>query len=227
MPIRFNCQHCGAAIKSQDGNAGHNLPCPKCGGYVSVPPIIPAESIAQSASKNVDVPPDYMKIGWGVGFAICLLTFLFTIRTPPGPGVIVHYLGLMFAVGMVAARLAERLVPKWTVAVAFVVALIAAYLWLRSDYSMRHWTRRTEANDGRLDYTDYTYRLNDDRPFYRDMWFTPDKGESFHLRGGFSESGKRHGQWIRVSAADAYIPQSDWFWYGEQVSEGEWHLRNK
>lgn len=43
--------------------------------------------------------------------------------------------------------------------------------------------------------------------------------------GDFSESGKQHGQWTYVD--DDWKVTHTWYWYGEEITEGEWYLRNK
>jgi len=57
-----------------------------------------------------------------------------------------------------------------------------------------------------------------------------DSGDISTAEGGFSESGKRHGKWqSRIQEPDGSNSriQSDWYWYGELIAEGEWELRNK
>lgn len=63
----------------------------------------------------------------------------------------------------------------------------------------------------------------------RNLWNTPldryviwDDGSS--LNGPVSSSGKRHGKWTYYNG-DSYVEHS-WYWYGEEVSEGEWHKLN-
>jgi len=49
------------------------------------------------------------------------------------------------------------------------------------------------------------------------------------MEGGYSESGRPHGKWETVTflrGADTTV-KDEWFWYGEEISEGEWHLRNR
>jgi hypothetical protein len=39
--IRFECPHCGQAIKAKDGMAGKLSQCPVCGGHFQIPEAIP------------------------------------------------------------------------------------------------------------------------------------------------------------------------------------------
>jgi len=48
--------------------------------------------------------------------------------------------------------------------------------------------------------------------------------------GPMSPSGKRHGEWTFFFHGDDDTPprlMASWYWYGEQISEGDWHLRNR
>jgi hypothetical protein len=59
-------------------------------------------------------------------------------------------------------------------------------------------------------------------PIYRDVHLSGRTDTWMH--GPVSQTGKAHGKWTsRIGASWKYV----WYWYGEQVSEGEWHLRNK
>jgi hypothetical protein len=54
--------------------------------------------------------------------------------------------------------------------------------------------------------------------------------EPFGFSGGpLSESGKKHGHWTAIGMRNEIeqLPSNRWFWYGEEITEGEWHLRNK
>lgn len=44
--------------------------------------------------------------------------------------------------------------------------------------------------------------------------------------GPLSPSGARHGEWRIILGSGGGL-RSQWFWYGEEITEGEWHLRNR
>ncbi len=46
------------------------------------------------------------------------------------------------------------------------------------------------------------------------------------LSGPMSPSGKLHGQWTMTLFGHPEDTAA-WFWYGEEITEGEWHLRNR
>jgi hypothetical protein len=39
------------------------------------------------------------------------------------------------------------------------------------------------------------------------------------------ESGAPHGHWRAVFASSAFQPMDSWYWYGQEVTEGEWQRR--
>jgi hypothetical protein len=170
---------------------------------------------------------DMAPVATWLALIVCSLAFLLTIRTPPGPFVLVHYLSLMIAVGALASWIATKWKAKWAGAIAIVSAIVTAVLWGRSDYYIDHWDEPTKATPGTIYFTDYIYR-GDDKPFYRRLHIQQKVGGTHHVEGAFSDSGKQHGRWHGYTLSSGGIEShDDWYWYGERVSEGEWHLRNR
>ncbi len=62
------------------------------------------------------------------------------------------------------------------------------------------------------------------RVIHRMVWQRDNNG-FWSLSGPMSQSGKPHGEFVSFSVPGGR--ERLWFWYGESVSEGEWHLRNK
>ena len=171
------------------------------------------------------MPTNWPLIVRRVTLGVCVLAFFVTMRTPPGPLMLLHYISLIAAVGIAAFELATRFTPKWSLAIAIATGIVAAILWAQWDYYIKDWETRIESDDGRARYADYTYR-GQSQPFYRSMLVWWDTGGYVHSEGGFSESGKQHGEWQSYSSKD-FKPEYEWYWFGEPISEGEWHLRNK
>jgi hypothetical protein len=44
------------------------------------------------------------------------------------------------------------------------------------------------------------------------------------MRGPMTASGKPHGEWEHFTGLRV---DHVWYWYGQEITEGEWHLRNK
>ena len=57
------------------------------------------------------------------------------------------------------------------------------------------------------------------KQFYREM-----HTDDYSTRGPTAESGSPHGMWV-TTYNDRLESQKDWYFYGEKVTEAEWHLR--
>ena len=63
---------------------------------------------------------------------------------------------------------------------------------------------------------------------HRDMTHFDEKGHlDWEAGGPMSESGKPHGHWTTTLWEPRLNWTDQWYWYGEEVSEGQWHLRNR
>ena len=92
----------------------------------------------------------------------------------------------------------------------------------------------------RWEYVD-TRRRGQSQPYHRVAWC--DELDSFRAEGGLSPSGKRHGKWresLIPEKADrwkweavgfkldlVWMHRTEWYWYGEKVTEGDFVLRSK
>lgn len=70
-----------------------------------------------------------------------------------------------------------------------------------------------------------TYRNKTGDPFEMFIAF-PDDSPIIMASGGLSSSGKYHGEWS-YQFNDPPRFETLWYWYGEEITEGEWHLRNQ
>ncbi|GAB5404575.1 MAG: hypothetical protein Aurels2KO_28060 [Aureliella sp.] len=52
-------------------------------------------------------------------------------------------------------------------------------------------------------------------------------GDGWFANGPMTESGKPHGQWETLYFEPELDSESRFYWYGEEVTEGEFHLREK
>ena len=75
------------------------------------------------------------------------------------------------------------------------------------------------------------YDQTTDAPVFRTVVLHQREGhmlkglDGIEEEGPLSPSGKWHGQ-TTVTIWEPFKRSSKWYWYGEEVSEGEWHLRN-
>ena len=181
--------------------------------------------IAESRQGDSIWPSSVQRVWLVITVVVSAIVFLLTLHTPPSPVVAFHYLALLIFVGTVSHWIAKRFTRKWATGIAVLAAIVAAYFWGRSDYYVHEWQRTTDDKKDTWHYTDYTYR-NHAHQFYRVMTTDWEKPGYYHSEGGFSDSGKMHGEWQSYSAP-SFDTKNEWFWYGESITEGEWHLRNR
>ncbi|MCE9526745.1 MAG: hypothetical protein K8R36_11905 [Planctomycetales bacterium] len=157
---------------------------------------------------------------------ICLVLFGCTLEGRGGV-VLLNYLCLV-EVGSTVAFLVWRFTRghllQYSKAIGFTVVAIPIgliYLWASFDYYHEQWTTK----DG--------WRVLETRkrwtqvPIERSIDVVDADGKwTQTLSGSVSASGKPHGEWHTLSMRD-FSTQSSWFWYGEEISEGEWHLRDR
>lgn len=68
---------------------------------------------------------------------------------------------------------------------------------------------------------------------YRTVWkYGKDHTVSSWSHGPMTATNKLHGEWKTVffdhlDANDLYPDKKQWFWYGDEVSEGKWHELNR
>jgi DNA-directed RNA polymerase subunit RPC12/RpoP len=170
------------------------------------------------------------------------VVFLATLHSEDVFAILFHYLALMIFVGWGVADILKRVLPpKWAL-VGLPVAILAAWLWGQFDYSVNTWSQSSDDGVEWL-YTDWI-RRGEHQPYYRECSYDDEYGlHSIHL--GFSESGKEHGPKshyifggfdekeklsLELAGFDVGLlsaSKKTWHWYGEEISEGEWHLRNR
>lgn len=238
MKIECGCPGCGERYRVSARFAGIRDKCPKCGTLFSVPPLPPKPAtrhllaevrndFREATSSLVDAlgvgGVEFVRQTWANRGTIALwgglILWLLTIGCPESM-TLWHYGALIIWTSIVAGRLKRRYFPNWawgrTVAITSVVALVFIY---------GRWDQfPDQREDEHLTSTVMRYRWSR-IPTYKNVWFKDENGKtSEHWEGPLSESGKQHGKWSQFSwslgGTDA------WYWYGEEVSEGQWHALN-
>jgi hypothetical protein len=105
------------------------------------------------------------------------------------------------------------------VILAVVIAFFAYWAW--AEWSISAWRYEVSTTDDGTKVTD-GYRFMQGHAFQRVI----ESPTGVRLSGPLSESGKPHGHWIALGGDAAGI-ESIWFWFGDRVTEGEWHQRSK
>lgn len=101
---------------------------------------------------------------------------------------------------------------------------------LISSIGLRAITPRTERwSSDSTTYVDY-YRGLTGTHYYRELSSKELLGGGFSSEGPMTATGKPHGEWKTTTWGDHFRSietHNEWHWYGESITEGEWHLRNK
>jgi len=143
--------------------------------------------------------------------------FVLTIHSPPSLLVLVNYLALILSLtGFTMLAMAKwRSRRRWIKLGGIVVGLVLVLWYASRDTYQTRW----QGEEG-VRYSDtygrWSRRITERYVFYPD-------GDCFH--GPMAGRTKPHGEWVYVPRSG--WPRYSWFWYGEAVSEGEWHLRNR
>jgi len=145
------------------------------------------------------------------------VSWLWTLFRPPSPQVLVHYAGLVTFCCGIGFWLSQRAPARARLIAVATIGLIGFvwWSWLRFDCYDRYWKSETGTQ-----FVD-THMRSGDRHVYRMM--LPQGGGL--IRGPMSGSGKPHGEWTDWFPGERV--QHKWYWYGEEITEGEWHIRKK
>lgn len=215
--------------------AGRTGKCPKCGARLTVP-AIEAESpinidtgkegnatndATLSSKKMIWSEPAFLEFPWLVLFGVIgLVAWVATLRTQPSPLVLVHYGGLVLAccgfIRLVSYR--WQWLPTKACTIVLVVSVVS--LWSRFDTYVDRWTSKND-----LKYRDTVCRWSH-RVTYRSVFYDHN-GTIWSLSGPIAGSGVKHGEWSYYELSPTWYSSKTWYWYGQEISEGEWHLRNK
>lgn len=109
-------------------------------------------------------------------------------------------------------------------------AAIASLLMLAGiGYNVATMTRTETwtSDDGLRTYVDRYGRWNNTIQ-HRSVTTLLDTMEKYsNLTGPMSPSGQPHGKWLITLFHPNYATKTQFFWYGDEVSEGEWETRSK
>lgn len=229
MSFRIPCPHCGAKLVLADDAVGKQKRCPKCRGAVRAR----VSAISVNDAEESDPPPEpdaaehkttaglsWDEIAGRIIVAAGVIAAPFLWFSPPS---LWAWLGgdvlIWLCSGLVVYRLWQRLRFRGAVPAAVVTGLAVTIAFHRTARFMEVW----EAESGTR-YTDWMLRSR--TIYYREMWIGElgEKG-SMHIEGPMSSSNKPHGHWTGFVWGGEDVDR--WYWYGEEVTEGEFRLRSR
>lgn len=170
-----------------------------------------------------------------------------TLRSPPSVLVLVNYLALV-GICVASTGFAYQWYRSWiTLMVGVAVSVILVFAYGSTDRYVSRWSSLYEPLQGRhvgrpvrftgLDrythshivyrdiYTRWTGRI-----LHRSMSYYAGDGSMLPIldqSGPMSPGWNPHGEWVMQYYAPSFKNERSWYWYGENISEGEWYLRSK
>jgi hypothetical protein len=192
----------------------------------------------------------------GLCFIICLILWYWTFAetrvkiddSNDGWLVLLNYIFLVFGLVLLCRLIAPKrltaLISLYWIVVP--VVCLGFYLYARVDSYEVDWleVHRTSMPDYQIhsfdrpkvreriaghSYTRFTdsHRRWGGAIYWRDINSYDQNHEMlYHTAGAMSASNKPHGEWNGYDFS--YKEEiNSWYWYGEKISEGEWHLRYK
>jgi hypothetical protein len=100
--------------------------------------------------------------------------------------------------------------------ITLLVIVLSSVYYVRFGTYDRYWTDQE---------TDISY-IDTRSRWTKDYVFRKVRGKSWSAEGPFLGTGKQHGHWENVDWSDKFTVTHEFYWYGEPITEGTWHLRN-
>lgn len=171
---------------------------------------------------------DRLRMTWpGWAIATGLLGWVLCVTNERGGRAILCYPFLALACAGVVGFVVRRFDRWWVSYLGAGLAVLVLVWWGSVDTYTTKWHR------GFNRYRD-TFTRWGDRIIYRDIDFcdSPEDAAKFFsispsACGPMAGTGKPHGQWRYDYGSPDWRSETKFYWYGEEISEGEWHLRNK
>lgn len=203
------------------------------GSSPAPPPValpVPSASRAQlpvavTEKPTVDRPPLRLRETWPTwAIVLGLLGWLCSASSMSRSVPLLCYPSIALIGAGITANSMRKYAWRWTKLTGLLITIAAIYLWGRYDTYDESWSKDN------VRYTD-TYTRWGHQHIYRDLdaYETPVTAEKWSDRvwsahGPIAGTGKFHGEWTYIDWRD-FRTESKFYWYGEEISEGEWHLR--
>ena len=153
--------------------------------------------------------------------------FVFAITSMSRAEHLLSYPCIAFVGAGITAHCLRQCTWLWTKLTGILLTVAAVYLWGHYDVYDDRWVHDN------VRYTD-TYKVWGGQHIYRDLYAfeTPEAADKWlgmpirSARGPIAGTGRFHGKWS-YTYWKPFRVETKFFWYGEEISEGEWHLRNQ
>lgn len=239
------CPHCHIEVEISDWKPGIEIVCIHCRTkYMLLNPgeesPLDIERRQKKALKRLKAKRDrreaWNRIFEGIvstakplGFAVLIIATLYLGFSEP-PTDLLHYVGIASIISVVAWKFYRRRprtsseVNRITLSAIAVIVVCLAVRGYFDTTTERHTTR--DSNGESTEYENVISRFGRKYIYRTIRVFDQDGSFVCVMEGPLSpESGKSHGHWKYLGFSPIH-GEDWWYWYGDQVSEGEWHVRN-
>jgi hypothetical protein len=209
------------------------------------PPVsnVDVRDVSTQSKKPADDDPWHVSISnfvqraWPIAtLIIASLVWISAANSYHGKSGFWAYPAIIAASIAITALLARRWSRRLVFAGTAIVTLVLLVYWGRTDTYTETWV------NGTIEYSD-KYNRWSRQHVYRSMLCCESEEKArdnpwlldaqWIAEGPIAGIGKPHGKWEYTTyfwgREPAQLPRTEFqfYWYGEQVSEGEWHLRNR
>lgn len=202
----------------------------------ATPPVevAPAYSVRDMSPSPAEIlradikSPEFRRFATRFVMAMAILVWIVTMHSKPyTTEVCTHYFSLAIFSAMLPFEIFRHFKRWRSLQVPFAIAFVvlAWSIWPRFDSYDTQWYSDTGTR-----FVDSYSRSG--KHWYRHLTMKSSKG-TYSL--GYSSEGpmsgtppRPHGHWLSTSWEPVLFEQSHhWFWYGEEITQGEWELRQK
>ena len=231
------CPNCGKQLKAKPEWHGRHANCPQCATPITivlpgtaaceVPPVAPKTT--EVATPASSAPPQakerstrWPKVTIGLGLFGWLVFANWGDNTMP----LLTYPCIIAACVGAYKLIALRRPQSWLRIVTIVATCGLLYIWAGYDTIIQQ--RDIQATRYRDTYTRWSHRhIRRKLQSYKSAnSIGAFESLEYTEEGPIAGTGKPHGEWETVVWNPSFDVQHTFYWYGESVSEGEWHLRN-
>lgn len=227
MSFKVLCP-CGAKLNVKDELSGKQGKCPSCKRNLNLLPHNSAPRPTNPLPSGIDAATTWLGKTWPTwAIVLGLLGWLVFANSMSRAVPLLSYPCIAFVGAGITARCTRKYTWRWTKLTGILLTVTAVYLWGRYDTYNSEWVHDN------VRYTD-TYKRWGGQHIYRVLhaFETPEAAAEWRgipnwsARGPITETGKVHGKWSYTYWKPDFHIETKFFWYGEEISEGEWHLRN-
>jgi hypothetical protein len=215
----FACPFCDNSMRAPLSAVGKSGRCKQCRNVVLVPKPKPLPSAEPLPSTFIPADKPWP---WSILYATagmtCLIGWMVTAENDVTPADYLLLIGACGSLWLTLTRITKPLIAHPAGAIVL-LSCVGLYGWNDT-------TRYQFANDQGADIVE-TYARWGGRPIKKSIVvYSEDGSIAATAEGSLAESGSNHGEWTLIIYDPEFLVRTEHYWYGEKVSEAEFHRLN-